>query len=140
MSNAFTDKTFQFELVSPEQVLASEQASMVLIPGEAGDFGVLADHAPLLSSLRMGIVEVQTAAGQTDKFFVAGGFADVGGALCSVLAEDAVNLNDLDRATLEASLKTLQDALEYPDDDTLKKTRIARDIEITRAKLIALAG
>jgi len=139
MADTFTNKTFQFELVSPESILASEEASMVTVPGEAGEFGVLADHAPLLSSLRPGVVSVHLPSGEIKKIFVAGGFADVGGRLCSVLAEEAVNVNDLNRVQIEESLKALRDELEQAKDDALKAAHIRHRIEITQAKLAAAA-
>lgn len=134
----FTEKTFQFELVSPEQVLASEQAYMVTIPGEAGDFGVLADHAPLLSSLRPGVVVI-TAPDMTQRqLFVAGGFADVNNNVCSVLAEEAVPLSDLDAIAIEKELADLQDDLGFAKDDQAKAQRIYAKIETAEAKLLAL--
>lgn len=140
MADQITTKTFQFELVSPEQVLASEEATMVVIPGEAGDFGVLADHAPLLSSIRPGVVTVTLPDGSIKKIFVAGGFADVSGKICSVLAEEAVNVNELDKAKLDETLKNLQDDLGFSADDAVKKARILNDIETTKAKIAAIAA
>ncbi len=137
MAEALTKKTIQFELVSPESLLASEEATMVVIPGEAGDFGVLADHAPLLSSIRPGVVAVHLPSGEVKKIFVAGGFADVNGKLCSVLAEEAINVNDLDRAQIEESFKVLEAALGSVGDDAVKKSNILRDMDVARAKLIA---
>ena len=131
MADVQTAKTFQFDLVSPEKVIVSEQASMVVVPGEAGDFGVLAGHSPLLSTLRPGVVTVTSPSGEVRKIFVASGFADVNGTLCSVLAEEAVNLNDLDRGALEQSLRALEETAE-------KTAQTRRDIEVTRAKLAAI--
>ena len=138
MAETLTDKTFQFELVSPESVLASEEASMVVVPGGAGDFGVLADHAPMLSSVRPGVVSVHTPSGDIKKIFVAGGFADVNGKICSVLAEEAVNVNDLNRAQIEESLRILKDDLELSKDDAAKSALIRQQIVIVQAKLAAV--
>lgn len=139
MADTFTSKTIPFELVSPERVLASEEAAMVVIPGEAGDFGVLADHSPLLSSLRPGVVSVHLPSGEVKKIFVAGGFADVGGQSCSVLAEEAVNVSDLNRAELEESVKNLQDDVEFAKDDAAKAAHLRGQLEIAKAKLAAVA-
>ena len=133
-----TDKTFRFELVSPERVLASEEASMVVVPGEAGDFGVLAGHSPLLSSVRPGVVRITLPDGAMRKVFVSGGFADVGAEICAVLAEEAVNVDDLDRAELADTLKTLEDSLAAAANDAMKTAQVPRDIDITRAKIAAL--
>lgn len=140
MAETFTSKTLQFELVSPECVLASEEATMVIVPGEAGEFGVLADHAPLLSSIRPGVVAVHLPSGEVKKIFVAGGFADVNGKLCSVLAEEAVNVNEIDRAGVEESLKTLKDDLEFSKEDAAKSAHIRQQMDIAQAKLAAVTA
>jgi F-type H+-transporting ATPase subunit epsilon len=137
MAEAPTTKTFQFELVSPEKILVSEEASMVVIPGEAGEFGVLAGHAPLLSSLRPGIVTITLPTGEQNKFFVAGGFADVNGTLCSVLAEDAVNVNDIDKAALEQQVKNLEDDLVFAKDNAVKAAHLRESIALVQEKLKA---
>ena len=139
MAEALTSKTFQFELVSPERILASEEVTMVVVPGGDGDFGVLAEHAPLISSIRPGVVAVYMPSGEVKKIFVTGGFADVNGKLCSVLAEEAVNVNDIDRGKVEQNLKDLREGLANADDDVVKKANILRDIGIAEAKLMATA-
>lgn len=140
MADAVANKTFLFELVSPERVMASEQAVMVTIPGEEGDFGVLAGHAPLLSSVRPGVVVI-TGEGQTQKkVFVSGGFADVNEKTCSVLAEDAVDVAELDRAAIENGLKALQDDLAAAKGDDIKTQQIQSLINIAGAKLQAIVA
>ncbi len=140
MADVLTKKTFQFELVSPEKLLASEEASMVVIPGGAGDFGVLADHAPVLSSIRPGVVSVHLPSGEIKKIFVAGGFADVNGSLCSVLAEEAINVNDIDRAAVETNLKNLREDLDLAKDDVVKMAHVKKQIAINEAKIAVLAA
>ena len=137
MAEALTSKTFQFELVSPERVLASEEATMVVVPGGDGDFGVLADHTPLVSSIRPGVVSVYTPSGEVKKIFVTGGFADVDGKICSVLAEEAVNVNEIDRSKTEQSLKELHDELANAGEDAVKRANLGRNIAIAEAKLAA---
>lgn len=140
MADAATPKTFQFELVSPEKLLASEQAGMVLVPGEEGEFGVLPGHAPFLSSLRPGVVRVQGPSGEVKRIFVAGGFADVGPSICSVLAEEAVNVNDLDSAAIDQRLKELNAELVAEKDDAARVATIQKQILIEQAKREALAA
>lgn len=130
--------TFQFQLVSPEKILVSEPATMVVIPGEAGDFGVLAGHAPVLSSIRPGVVELHDAAGATRRIFVAGGFADVSADQCSVLAEEAIDVADLDRAVLEAELKSQNEYLQVEGTDETRKARILAGIDLIKQKIAAL--
>ena len=137
MAEVLTSKTFQFELVSPERVLASEEATMVVVPGGDGDFGVLADHTPLVSSIRPGVVSVYTPSGEVKKIFVTGGFADVDGKICSVLAEEAVNVNEIDRSKTEQSLKELHDELANAGEDAVKRANLGRNIAIAEAKLAA---
>lgn len=138
MADIAAGKTFQFELVSPEKVLVSEQVALVEIPGETGNFGVLADHAPLLSSIRPGIVTVTGADGVVKKIFVAGGFADVSNNTCALLAEEAANLADLDVQKIEASLKSLDEDLQVSKDDAVKTALIQKKIAAEQAKIEAL--
>lgn len=128
---------FKFELVSPERVLLSEDVKMVTVPGEEGDFGVLARHAPLLSSIRPGVVSVTGLDGNLRKIFVAGGFADVGPELLSVLAEEAVPVADLNKAELEGQLKNLEEDLAFSKDDAAKAAQIRNQITLTTAKIQA---
>ena len=80
-----------FELVTPENLLFSEKVDMVVVPGAEGDFGVLEGHAPLISTLRNGVVET-TSVGTTRRFSVEGGFAEVTGDRCTVLATASVEV------------------------------------------------
>jgi F-type H+-transporting ATPase subunit epsilon len=95
-----------FELVSPERLLMSTQADMVVVPGAAGDFGVLAGHVPLASTLKPGVVSVHDD-GQVTKLYVRGGFADVAADTLTILAEEAIALSDLDAAAVDQKLKDL---------------------------------
>lgn len=136
---AAASTSFKFELVSPERVLLSEEVKMVTVPGEEGDFGVLARHAPLLSSIRPGVVSVTALDGGLRKIFVAGGFADVGPELLSVLAEEAIDVADLNKAELESQLKGLEDDLGFAKDDALKTAQLRNQITLTAAKIQAAA-
>ena len=107
--------TFHFDLVSPERLIFSGEVDQVDIPGSEGDFGVLAGHAPLVSSLRPGIMTVMVG-GQKERMVVLGGFAEIapGGAL-TVIADFANAVADFDRAVLaerieaqEAKIKGLK--------------------------------
>jgi F-type H+-transporting ATPase subunit epsilon len=86
--------TFRFELVSPERLVMSAEVDQVDLPGTDGDFGVLAGHAPFLSTLRPGVITVRQG-GSSDRIFVRGGFADVNPAGLTVLAERAVPVTEL---------------------------------------------
>jgi len=104
-------ETFGFELVSPEKLLLSVQAEMVTVPGEAGDMGILPGHAPVISSLRLGVIEVSKAEGGEERIFVAGGFAEMSNNKLTVLAEEAVPVSQIDRAKTEAKLKDAREDL-----------------------------
>lgn len=131
--------TIKFELVSPERILASEEAAMVVIPGGDGDYGVLVDHSPVVSTIRPGVVAVHTPSGEVKKIFVTGGFADVTGKLCSILAEEAVNVNDIDRIAVEQQIKDWGVELTDAGNDEVKKAVLLRNIAIAEAKLAAAA-
>jgi F-type H+-transporting ATPase subunit epsilon len=90
----------QFDLVSPERSLMSAQVKSVQIPGADGDMTAMPNHAPLITTLRPGILTVHTEKG-TEEFVVTGGFAELGESL-SVLAERAVPKGDVDQAAYEA--------------------------------------
>ena len=139
MTEAAND-TFSFELVSPERKLMSEPARMVVVPGEEGDFGVLPNHSALVSGIRPGVLSVYRPGENTPvRIFVAGGFADVSPANLTVLAEEAVNVNDLNAADLEQTVRNLSEDLGMAASDT-DKARIQWRIQLTRAKLEAVTG
>ncbi|MFQ5620175.1 MAG: ATP synthase F1 subunit epsilon [Rhodospirillales bacterium] len=99
-----------FELVTPERVVLAEEADMVVVPGGDGDFGVLPGHAPLLSTVRPGTLEVHEGDRVTMRIFVSGGFAEVADGRCTVLADEAVHASEIDRADAEERLKRARDA------------------------------
>ncbi|MBB4955624.1 F-type H+-transporting ATPase subunit epsilon [Agrobacterium vitis] len=105
---------FNFELVSPERLLISELVSEVVIPATEGEMTVMARHAPTMTTIKPGVVAVKRASGEVVKYVVFGGFADVTPDGCTLLAESAVQLSDLNRETLakriEAAKAELEDA------------------------------
>ena len=92
--------TFHFDRVSPARLLFSGEVEQVDVPGAEGDFGVLASHAPFVTTLRPGILTVHTAGGQAEKIVVLGGFAEVSAEGLTVLAEMAESVADIDRAVV----------------------------------------
>lgn len=136
---ADTPDTLQFELVSPERLLVSRDVGMVVVPGAEGDFGVLRDHAPLISTVRPGVIDIYDDGNTiSDRIFVSGGFAEVTGERCTVLAEQAVPLKEIDRAAVQKVLEDLQRDLAAASDDRTRE-RIAAEIEAAEAKLAAVA-
>jgi F-type H+-transporting ATPase subunit epsilon len=123
-----------FELVSPERLLFSRGVDMVVVPGAEGDFGVLPRHSPLISAIRPGVIKVYEQGQVTETIFVADGFAEVTPSRCTVLAEEALPVSDIDRGEVEQQLKNLQDDLldTKTDED---KAAIQRKIATAAAKL-----
>ena len=124
----------EFELVSPERLLVSRAVDMVVVPGAEGDFGVLRGHAPLISTLRMGVIDIHESGAVAERIFVAGGFAEVTAERCTVLAEQATRLGDLDRGAIEAELKGLRDRLSVAD-AAAERAALDQRIAIAEAKL-----
>ena len=108
--------TFKFELVSPERVLLSEDAEQVVLPGRDGDFGVLAGHAPVISTLRPGVLDITLPSGKR-RVFVKGGFAEVDPARLTVLAQNALDLDNLGVDTIADELRVADDELAGAKDD-----------------------
>jgi F-type H+-transporting ATPase subunit epsilon len=100
---------FKFELVSPERLLVSGEVTQVLIPGSEGDMTILAHHAPILSTLRPGLLDIALPDGEHRRFFIRGGFAEVGPAGLTVLAETAVDLVDLDADQLAQAVNDAEE-------------------------------
>jgi len=125
--------TFTFELVSPEQLLISEDVESVLVPGSEGDFQVLPNHAPVLSTLRPGLLDVVLPGGKEQRIFVRGGFAEVGPDNLTVLAQNAIDSADLNKSALAQEIKDAEeDVNDAKDDQTRDK---AQDI-LDRLKLV----
>lgn len=108
--------TFRFELVSPERVLMTEDVEQVVLPGTEGDFAVLTGHAPFVSTLRPGVLDVSSANGKR-RVLVKGGFAEVDPARLTVLAEQAFDVADLDGARIARELESAEAELAAAKDD-----------------------
>jgi F-type H+-transporting ATPase subunit epsilon len=110
---------FQFELVSPERLLLSGPVDQVVVPGSEGYFTVLKGHAPFMSTLRPGVVEVIRGEGDI-RIFVRGGFADVSGDGLTILAEQALPLDEVDAAMLEQEVKNAEEDVADAKDGATK--------------------
>ncbi len=128
----------EFELVSPERLLISESVEMVVVPGAEGDFGVLAGHAPTVSSVRPGVIAVYEDGAVTERIFVAGGFAEVTPERCTVLADDAMPMEEIDRAEVERAIPDLRDDVEAARDDA-ERDAAAKALVVAEAKLAAVS-
>jgi F-type H+-transporting ATPase subunit epsilon len=111
-----------FELVSPERILLSVEAEMVVVPGSEGDFAVLAGHQPTISALRPGSIDVYESGDRiASRIFVAGGLAEVSADRLTVLAEAAERFEDVDRATLAQRITEATEAVEEAGADEVKR-------------------
>jgi len=103
--------------VTPERMTLSQDAAQVVVPGVEGDFTVLAGHAPVISALRPGIIDVTLPDASKTRIFVKGGFAEVDAGHLTVLAERALDVEAMDAATIAAELETAQADLAAATDD-----------------------
>jgi F-type H+-transporting ATPase subunit epsilon len=100
---------FHFELVSPERLMFSGEVEAVIVPGTEGQFTVLKDHAPLMTRLKPGIVEVDETQTKKSRLFVRGGFADVAPSGLTILAELAMPVEDFDAAAIAAQIQDAEE-------------------------------
>ena len=141
----------QFELVSPERLILSTEVEMVVVPGTEGNFGVLPGHAPLISTIRPGTIDIYQGGAITERIFVVSGIAEVTPERCTVLADEAMAPDSLDRSTIDAELTTIEGNLPSLRDQIGRATgtdrerlaaelrQLERQQNVARAKLQALA-
>ncbi len=116
--------TFHFELVSPEKLLFSADVEMVVVPGSEGNFAIMPQHAPTLSTMRPGMLDIQISASENKRIFVRGGFADASPASLTVLAEFALPEDELDRDILKQQIKNAkEDVADAKDDQTRNRAQ-----------------
>ncbi|WP_336810735.1 F0F1 ATP synthase subunit epsilon [Bosea sp. MMO-172] len=113
--------TFKFELVSPERILFSGDVVSVIVPSVEGEMTVLAGHAPLVATLKAGIVFVQTTENNGKEFFVNGGLVEINQASTTILAEQGRFIEDVDTAVLDAEILTAETRLAGSHNDDEKK-------------------
>ena len=128
-----------FELVSPERLLVEDRFDMVVVPGDDGDIGVLPRHAPLIATLRPGVIDIHDGGRVAHRVFVGGGFAEVLPDRCTVLAERALMVGDIDRGETEARLRDAElDRRDAGSDD--ERGRAEARIAVLTAMLDAAPG
>ena len=120
-----------FDLVSPEQMLLSEDVTMVTLPGTEGYFGVLAGHAPVISTLRPGVIEVKDGESGDMRIFVRGGFAEVDPTKVVVLAEEAIPLAEFDVEALDSRIRDTEEDLTAAKTDS-ERARVAETLDYLR--------
>ena len=135
MADSAADKV-AFDLVTPLNLVASEEVDMVVVPGGAGDFGVLPGHAPLISTVRPGVVEVHQGGAVTSRIFVEGGFAEANAERCTVLADAAQLVDEIDAGAASRRLDAAKEAVGSADDDG----KAAAETELRIAEALVLAA
>jgi F-type H+-transporting ATPase subunit epsilon len=114
--------SFKFDLVSPERLLVSEDVVSVIIPGTEGEMTVMANHAPVMTTVKPGVVTVQTVSAGEQRYVVFGGFADILPDGCTLLAESATPVKDIDRADLARRIQEAkEDAADAKNDEDRTK-------------------
>ncbi len=129
-------ESFNFELVSPERLILSEQVAQVVVPGAEGEFTVLKNHAPFMSTIKPGVVTVTPASGAPQRYFVRGGFADVSESGLTILAEQAVPVDSLDGAMIAQQIRNAEEDLADARDDasrTAAATKLAQLRDVAAA-------
>ncbi len=139
-----------FELVTPERIVLSEMVDMVVVPGSEGNFGVLPGHSLFMSTIRPGTIEVYRDRTVVRRIFVVGGFADVTPERCTVLANEAMPTEELDRGAVEGELQVIDGNLPSLREQVARAqgtererlmaelARLERDRSVAEAKLRAL--
>ena len=110
-------KTFKFELVSPEKLVISGNATQVVVPGSEGAFAVLPGHAPVMSTLKPGVLDITMDGEAETRIFVRGGFAEGGPESLTVLAEQSIPMAELDAAALAEEVRNAEDDVKDARDD-----------------------
>ena len=96
--------TVEFELVSPERLVKSQPVEMVVVPGAEGDLGILPGHSPLIAEVRPGVIDIRESGKVSEQIFVSGGFCEVSLERCTVLAEEAIPISEIEKAAAEQRL------------------------------------
>ena len=117
--------TFRFELVSPERLVYAGEVSQVDVPGEEGEFGILAGHAPYVATLKPGLLTVY-GNGEPQRIVVRGGLAEMGPSGLTVLAEQAVPAAEIDAATIAQAIRDSEEDVADADNDLSRDKARAR--------------
>lgn len=126
--------SFHFELVSPERLLFAGEVESVIVPGSEGQFTVMRDHAPFMSTMKPGVVEVVESGSRRQRLFVRGGFADVSPTGLTILAEQAIPVEDLDAARIETEVRNAEEDLADAQTDEGKRVAAEKIAQLREAK------
>ncbi len=122
-------ESFQFDLVSPEKLLMSDPVEQVTVPGADGQFTVLKGHAPFLSTLKPGILDITAEDGSSQRIYVRGGFADVNTGSLTVLAEQAMPMEEVNAEIMAQQITDAQEDLADAGDDAEKRAVAQKQLD-----------
>jgi F-type H+-transporting ATPase subunit epsilon len=125
---------FHFEIVSPEKLVFSGDAEAVTVPGTEGEFTVLKDHAPLISSMKPGVVVIEETPAKKLRLFVPGGFAEAGPSGLTILADQVIDLADLDAAKLDAGIGGCEEDIARATSDEERRVAVEKRDQLQELK------
>ncbi len=117
---------FHLEIVSPEKLVFSGDVEAVVVPGTEGEFTVLKDHAPLISTMKPGIVMIDETPEKKLRLFVPGGFAEVAPSGLTILADKAIALADLNAAILDAEVGNVEEEIAGAKGDEARRVAVEK--------------
>ena len=125
---------FHFELVSPEKLVFSGDVESVVVPGTEGEFTVLQGHAPVMSTLKPGVLVIEEGPAKTTRLFLRGGFADVAPSGLTILAEYSIPVDELDAAQIGADIKDAEEDIADAKNDELRRAAIEKRDQLLELK------
>jgi F-type H+-transporting ATPase subunit epsilon len=125
---------FHFEIVSPEKLVFSGEVEAVVVPGTEGEFTVLKDHAPLISSMKPGVVVIEETPAKKRRLFVPGGFAEVAPSGLTILANQAIDLAELDAAKLDACVASIEEEITRATTDEARRVAVEKRDQLRELK------
>jgi F-type H+-transporting ATPase subunit epsilon len=125
---------FHLEIVSPEKLVFSGEVEAVIVPGTEGEFTVLKDHAPLISTMKPGVVVIEETPAKKLRLFVLGGFAEVAPSGLTILADKALPLAELDAATLDAEVGNVEEEIAGAKGDETRRMAVEKRDQLRELK------
>ncbi len=119
-------EALKLDLISPEKLILSEDVDMVVLPGGEGDFGVMRGHSPVISTLRPGEIIIFEKNKVKNRIFIGGGFAEVNDQLCTILAEDVENIDDINRDEALKLLSVAEEEIRAAENQLTRESAIRK--------------
>ncbi|MCH2037527.1 MAG: ATP synthase F1 subunit epsilon [Rickettsiales bacterium] len=123
------------ELVTPSRIVLNDSADMIVVPGTEGDLGILVCHAPMISSLRLGVLKTEGREQGDEAIFVSGGFVEVTGSRCTVIAEEAHFLDQVDVKEVQQRLEDANAIIANDNASEAVVTKAKKDKDVATALL-----